>query len=103
MPGIRFFWDGDGKIIRLYGVLPARSEAASGAMPMRPLWYVLDPTMRIMTVVPDPLAEEHRSTAVGRSGLGWFPLTEGLRNGPAMFCCRPARLREVFVRFRSTI
>lgn len=50
MPGLRFFWDFDGKISRLYGAAP--DEAASGKVTARRFWMVLDPTMRVMATFP---------------------------------------------------
>lgn len=49
MPGIRHFWDFDGKAGRLYGVLPVNNGAE---MRVRPQWFVLDPQMRIIKMVP---------------------------------------------------
>ncbi|MGH6892948.1 MAG: 2OG-Fe(II) oxygenase, partial [Dongiaceae bacterium] len=51
MPGIRFFYDFDGTISRLYGALPrgAQTVSASGA---RRLWVVIDPTLRVLHVIP---------------------------------------------------
>ncbi len=48
LPGIRFFWDFDGAVSRLYGALP-RNETAQTA---RRFWIVLDPTLRVLHVVP---------------------------------------------------
>jgi predicted 2-oxoglutarate/Fe(II)-dependent dioxygenase YbiX/peroxiredoxin len=49
-PGYRFFWDFDGRIGRLYGTLPR--EPQSGQVDVRRAWFVLDPTLRLMRVVP---------------------------------------------------
>lgn len=52
LPGIRHFWDFDGAVSRLYGALP-REEAPPGAgLPVRRLWVVLDPTLRVLRVFP---------------------------------------------------
>jgi predicted 2-oxoglutarate/Fe(II)-dependent dioxygenase YbiX/peroxiredoxin len=50
LPGVRVFWDFDLNVCRRYGVVPV--DAAPGLIPARRLWYVLDPTLRIMAVVP---------------------------------------------------
>jgi peroxiredoxin/predicted 2-oxoglutarate/Fe(II)-dependent dioxygenase YbiX len=51
MPGLRYFWDFDGAVSRLYGAAP--HEAEPGApIPVRRLWMVLDPTLRVMAVFP---------------------------------------------------
>ncbi len=68
LPGIRHFWDFDGAVSRLYGVLtsppppdPDRihdgPEPAAGAARalFRPCWLVLDPTLRVLAI--QPLAE----------------------------------------------
>ena len=52
LPGLRFFCDFDGTIGRLYGVLPRETPAGDGAGPARRSWVVLDPTLRVMAVVP---------------------------------------------------
>ncbi|MBW8882445.1 MAG: 2OG-Fe(II) oxygenase [Asticcacaulis sp.] len=47
IPGIRFFWDADGKIARLYGAMPRDAQAP----PLfRPQFVVLDPTLRVLKV-----------------------------------------------------
>lgn len=50
LPGIRFFWDFDGSVSRLYGALP--QDAAPDPARARRFWMVLDPTLRILQVVP---------------------------------------------------
>ena len=49
-PGYRFFWDFDGEIGRLYGTLPREGEFEQ--VEVRRTWFVLDPTMRLMRVIP---------------------------------------------------
>jgi peroxiredoxin len=48
-PGYRYFWDFDGIDGRLYGSLPIESEEL---WPVRRMWVVLDPTLRVLKVVP---------------------------------------------------
>ena len=50
MPGIRHFWDFNGLVGKLYGSLPA--EATEGRVAVRCMWFVLDPTLRIMKAIP---------------------------------------------------
>lgn len=50
MPGIRHFWDFDGHIGRLYGVLPLSAEGQQIAL--RPRWVVLDPGLNVLSVIP---------------------------------------------------
>lgn len=52
MPGIRFFYDFDGHVGRLYGAIPKDAKAGDGAVPVRRFWAVLDPTLRVMAVFP---------------------------------------------------
>ena len=47
-PGLRFFWDGDGAVGRLYGARPLSAEAC---LPLRPCWVVLDPMLRVLGVL----------------------------------------------------
>jgi peroxiredoxin len=51
IPGFRFFWDFGGQISRLYGAIP--DDAVPGSsFPLRRIWVVLDPTLRVMKVIP---------------------------------------------------
>lgn len=50
MPGIRYFWDFDGRISRLYGAIPA--DAPEKPLRFRRFWLVLDPTLRVRAVFP---------------------------------------------------
>ncbi|MFI5326004.1 MAG: 2OG-Fe(II) oxygenase [Candidatus Rokuibacteriota bacterium] len=52
IPGYRFFWDFDGQVSRLYGAIPHDAEPGKGGVPLRRMWVVLDPTLRVMKVVP---------------------------------------------------
>jgi peroxiredoxin len=49
-PGYRFIFDFDGAVGRLYGAVPA--DAATAGVAMRRLWVVLDPTLRVLRIVP---------------------------------------------------
>jgi peroxiredoxin/predicted 2-oxoglutarate/Fe(II)-dependent dioxygenase YbiX len=51
IPGIRFFWDFDAKVSRLYGSVPA-DAAAGDDVPVVRQWFVLDPTLRIIKIIP---------------------------------------------------
>jgi peroxiredoxin len=51
MPGIRHFWDFDGRVSRLYGALPQGSEEPIAAV-HRPLWVLLNPNLQIRWVRP---------------------------------------------------
>lgn len=52
LPGIRYFWDFDGAVGRLYGALPQDAKPQEGKLPLRRLWVVLDPTLRVLAVFP---------------------------------------------------
>jgi predicted 2-oxoglutarate/Fe(II)-dependent dioxygenase YbiX/peroxiredoxin len=47
-PGYRYFWDFNGKIGELYGVLPT----GDGPVDVHRKWFVIDPTLRLMRVIP---------------------------------------------------
>jgi peroxiredoxin/predicted 2-oxoglutarate/Fe(II)-dependent dioxygenase YbiX len=49
-PGYRHFWDFDGTIGRLYGALPQEVQEQRPAV--RRMWVVLDPTLRVLRVIP---------------------------------------------------
>jgi peroxiredoxin/predicted 2-oxoglutarate/Fe(II)-dependent dioxygenase YbiX len=51
IPGIRFFLDYDRKVSQLYGA-SALDALPSGQIAMRRMWVVLDPTLRVMKVIP---------------------------------------------------
>jgi peroxiredoxin len=51
-PGYRYFWDFDRTASRLYGVIPREAAPGSTAVPARGRWVVLDPTLRVLRVVP---------------------------------------------------
>lgn len=54
LPGIRYFWDYDGAVSRLYGSIPTSPDAQldNAKVPVRRFWLVLDPMMRVMKVFP---------------------------------------------------
>ena len=52
LPGFRFFWDFDGEISKLYGAIPADADTAKGGVQLRRIWVVLDPTLRVLKVIP---------------------------------------------------
>jgi peroxiredoxin/predicted 2-oxoglutarate/Fe(II)-dependent dioxygenase YbiX len=50
LPGIRFIWDFDASVSRLYGVAPV--EADSQKIAVRRVWFVIDPMLRVRAVIP---------------------------------------------------
>jgi predicted 2-oxoglutarate/Fe(II)-dependent dioxygenase YbiX/peroxiredoxin len=51
MPGLRYFWDFDGAVGRLYGAIPVDAQQG-GPVSLRRFWLVLDPTLRVRAVFP---------------------------------------------------
>ena len=51
-PGIRHFLDFDLTISRLYGAVPTDAEVGKGEISFRRFFVVLDPTLRVLAVVP---------------------------------------------------
>jgi peroxiredoxin len=52
IPGYRLFWDFDGEVSRLYGALPRQAKWEKDWTSFRPQWVVLDPTLRVLKVMP---------------------------------------------------
>ncbi|HEX2137117.1 MAG TPA: 2OG-Fe(II) oxygenase, partial [Microvirga sp.] len=51
-PGLRFIWDFDGAVSRLYGAIPRDVPAGTEPVRARPFWLVLDPTLRVLASIP---------------------------------------------------
>jgi len=69
MPGIRYFWDVDGKISRLYGALPVEKQTSQEQF--RPMWLVLNPLMRVLNIVP--FREDHQDVGTVAKYLKVLP------------------------------
>ncbi|MEM7303423.1 MAG: 2OG-Fe(II) oxygenase [Pseudomonadota bacterium] len=52
LPGLRFFWDFGNDVAKKYGAAPDDSNGKVDSDAWRRFWLVLDPTMRILKVVP---------------------------------------------------
>jgi peroxiredoxin/predicted 2-oxoglutarate/Fe(II)-dependent dioxygenase YbiX len=52
LPGIRFFWDHDGTISKLYGAVATDANNLAGNVAVRRFWLVLDPALRIIKRLP---------------------------------------------------
>ncbi len=52
LPGYRFFWDFTGEISKLYGAIPNDDNPRTEKTPLRRMWFVIDPTLRILKIVP---------------------------------------------------
>jgi predicted 2-oxoglutarate/Fe(II)-dependent dioxygenase YbiX/peroxiredoxin len=49
LPGLRWFWDQDLAVSRLFGAAPGEGEAPTeGALTYQPFWLVLDPQLRVV-------------------------------------------------------
>ena len=51
IPGLRWFWDFDTAVSRLYGAVP-RNATLNSPVQARQFWMVLDPTLRVMAMFP---------------------------------------------------
>jgi predicted 2-oxoglutarate/Fe(II)-dependent dioxygenase YbiX/peroxiredoxin len=51
-PGLRFFWDFDGTVSRLYGAVPRDAQAGERGVAEQQFWIVLDPTLRVLANIP---------------------------------------------------
>lgn len=52
IPGIRHFWDFDGKVGKLYGAIPQDAQPGEAGFQARRFWVVLNPTLRVRAVFP---------------------------------------------------
>ncbi|HWA23540.1 MAG TPA: 2OG-Fe(II) oxygenase [Caulobacterales bacterium] len=50
LPGIRYFWDFDARVSKLYGAAPL--DAQPPTLAFRRSWFVLDPALRIIAIIP---------------------------------------------------
>lgn len=51
-PGYRFLWDFDAQVSELYGAVPLAPDLALKRAGLRRLCFVLDPTLRVLKVLP---------------------------------------------------
>jgi peroxiredoxin/predicted 2-oxoglutarate/Fe(II)-dependent dioxygenase YbiX len=52
IPGIRHFWDFDGRVSRLYGAVPDNAQTSQRSVSLRRFWMVLNPTLRVRAIFP---------------------------------------------------
>lgn len=64
LPGIRWFRDSDLQISKLYGSVARNFGAREGQTKVRRLWYVLDPTLRVMKAIAIDGNEKHKEELV---------------------------------------
>lgn len=86
LPGIRFFYDFDAAISRLYGSAPIEEQGAS-QVPARRMWVVLDPTMRVLRVLPfTPDGSDAKELMTFLSSLPAADMFAGVRlQAPVLF------------------
>ncbi|MGO4571895.1 2OG-Fe(II) oxygenase [Microvirga sp. 2TAF3] len=51
LPGIRHFWDFNGRVSKLFGAMPHNAVEGS-SMSLRRFWVVLNPTLRVRAIFP---------------------------------------------------
>jgi peroxiredoxin/predicted 2-oxoglutarate/Fe(II)-dependent dioxygenase YbiX len=61
MPGVRFVWDFDESVSRLYGALPSQPAADGKATPFRRFWMVIDPTLHVFAVYAFGEDDQHQA------------------------------------------
>jgi predicted 2-oxoglutarate/Fe(II)-dependent dioxygenase YbiX/peroxiredoxin len=76
LPGYRYFWDSDLTVSRAYGA----ADVDSSDSPRRPLWVVIDPTMRVVEVIP--FAPDGRDIAQVAACLAALPPPAGFAGIP---------------------
>lgn len=86
MPGIRYFYDFDTTISRLFGSAPREMEGTA-QVPVRRFWLVLDPTMRVMRVFPfSPDGSDAREPMAYLSALPAVDMYAGVKlQAPVLF------------------
>jgi predicted 2-oxoglutarate/Fe(II)-dependent dioxygenase YbiX/peroxiredoxin len=48
LPGMRWFWDQDLAVSRLFGAAPGNETSTEAALAYRPFWLLLDPQLRVV-------------------------------------------------------
>lgn len=71
IPGMRFFWDFDGAVGRAYGAVPLQPPGAGEALAVRRIWVILDPTLRVLSVIP--FAADGADIAVALERIATLP------------------------------
>ena len=64
MPGIRWFIDADLQVSKLYGSVARNFDAKEGKVKVRRLWYVLDPTLRVIKTIAIDNNDRHKEELV---------------------------------------
>ena len=70
-PGYRYFWDFDGVVSRHFGALPQGAEPGGTRAAIRRFWIVLDPTLRVLSVIP--FAKDKADIAQVMESVGALP------------------------------
>lgn len=64
LPGIRWFRDADLQVSKLYGSVARNLSVREGTTKIRRLWYVLDPSMRVLKAIPIDGNQGHKEELV---------------------------------------
>lgn len=64
LPGIRWFWDTDFSVSKLYGSIARNFSGDGKKVVAQRFWYVLDPTLRIMKVIRMDDAGKHKEELI---------------------------------------
>lgn len=64
-PGLRYFWDFDGRISRAYGAVAHALSPTQGNVAARRFWLVLDPTLRVLESIPFAADGSDRAAVFG--------------------------------------
>lgn len=71
LPGIRYFWDFDGKVSTLYGAIDPEQQSMQGAVAYRSFTLVLDPLLRVIANIP--ISDPHRHNQIISDVLSKLP------------------------------
>lgn len=79
-PTMRFFWDFDGMVSKLYGSLPPDAEPGADTMEkFRPKWVVLDPTLRVKKIFSLSDDSDNARTVIQYlNAMPWPPTMGGM-------------------------
>ncbi len=61
LPGVRFFWDFDLRVSKLYGAVDDEATMSGGGVAYRPVTLVLDPLLRVLATIPINDAATHNA------------------------------------------
>lgn len=80
-PGIRFILDSNWTMSRHYGAVPRNAQQGTGVIKARRFWIVLDPTLRVLLVLP--LVADGSDTETLFRFLGQLPTQRFVQSEPS--------------------